>query len=76
MARCPECAGAMEFNHMIKQVVCMSCGLSLTRHDLETYWQKVRSQNMSEADETEKKKSRKREWLDWYSSSKTDKGNY
>ena len=73
MARCPECAGKMEFNHMIKQKVCMSCGLSLNDHDLDMYWQKVRNQNISDADESDKKKSRRKDWLEWYSSSKEDK---
>jgi hypothetical protein len=73
MARCPECAGVMEYNRYQKAQVCNSCGLSLTRHELDTYWQKIRTENVSGSDEVQQKKSRKKEWLDWYSSSKEDK---
>lgn len=73
MVRCPECAGIMTWNSMIKQMVCNSCGLSLTRHELDTYWQKIRTENIAGSDELQQKKSRKKEWLDWYSSSKEEK---
>ena len=73
MARCPECAGLMEYNRYQKAQVCNSCGLSLTRHELDTYWQKIRTENVAGSDELQQKKSRKKEWLDWYSSSKDDK---
>ncbi len=73
MARCPECAGVMEYNRYQKAQVCNSCGLSLTRHELDTYWQKIRTENVSGSDEVQQKKSRKKEWLDWYSSSKDEK---
>jgi len=76
MARCPECAGKMTYNNMIKQMVCNSCGLSLSRHDLDTYWQKIRTENVDGSDELQQKKSRKKEWLDWYASSKSDKEKY
>ena len=54
----------------------MSCGLSLNDHDLDMYWEKVRNQNISESDESEKKKNKRKDWLDWYSSSKEDKDKY
>ena len=73
MPRCPECAGVMEFNRYQKAQVCNSCGLSLTRHELDNYWQKIRNENVDRSDELQQKKSRKKEWLDWYSSSKEDK---
>jgi hypothetical protein len=63
----------MEYNRYQKAQVCNSCGLSLTRHELDTYWQKIRTENVSGSDEVQQKKSRKKEWLDWYSSSKEDK---
>jgi len=73
MARCPECAGKMTYNNMMKQMVCNSCGLSMTRHDLDTSWQKVRSQNYSDSDDKDKARSKRKDWLEWYSSSKEDK---
>jgi len=51
----------------------MSCGLSLTRHDLDQYWKKIRESNIGDDDDSTKKKSRRKEWLEWYSSSKEDK---
>jgi len=73
MARCPECAGVMEYNRYQKAQVCNSCGLSLTRHELDNYWKKIKTENADGSDELQQKKSRKKEWLDWYSSSKEDK---
>ena len=76
MSRCPECAGKMEFNYINKHMVCKSCGLSLTRHDLDQYWKKIRDQNIAEDDDMQRKKSRRKEWLDWYSKSKDEKSQY
>ncbi|MHA1293620.1 MAG: hypothetical protein ACTSQJ_13255 [Promethearchaeota archaeon] len=76
MARCPECAGKMTFNSAIKQVVCNSCGLSLSRHELDQYWRKIKSQNIDDLDDLQRKKQRKKEWLDWYAKSKSEKENY
>ncbi len=73
MARCPECAGKMTFNYMTKSMVCNSCGLSLTRHELNKYWERIREDNYDNTDESQKRKSRRKEWLDWYSQSKNDK---
>ncbi len=72
MARCPECAGKMTYNNYMKMMVCNSCGLSLTRHDLDMAWNKIRNENYDD-DSHQKTKSRRQDWLDWYSSSKEDK---
>jgi DNA-directed RNA polymerase subunit M/transcription elongation factor TFIIS len=76
MARCPECAGKMEYQSAIKSLVCSSCGLSLKRSELEDYWRKIKSQNLDDADEYKKKKARKKDWLDWWSKSKAEKERY
>ena len=76
MARCPECGGFMKFIPDTKSMVCNSCGLSLKRHELEIYWQKIRSQNIVNDDELQVKKKRRKEWLDWYSKSKAEKERY
>ncbi|MFX1478151.1 MAG: hypothetical protein ACFFCI_08460 [Promethearchaeota archaeon] len=68
-----KCGGLMKYQSAIKQVVCQSCGLSLTRQELDGYWKKVRNENISEVDESQRKKNRRKEWLDWYSSSKDSK---
>ena len=57
-------------------MVCQSCGLSLTRFELENYWIKIKKSNFLETDELQKKKNRRKEWLDWYSQSKTEKEKY
>lgn len=75
MARCPECVGKMEYNSSIKQLVCSSCGLSLSRHELEMYWKKIREDRASE-DAIEKTKKKRKDWLDWYSKSKEDKRRF
>jgi transcription initiation factor TFIIIB Brf1 subunit/transcription initiation factor TFIIB len=76
MARCPECAGKMEFVAMTKSLVCSSCGLSLKRSELDDYWRKIREQNADNSDDYQVKKSRKKEWLEWYSKSKAEKEKY
>ena len=73
MARCPECEELMKYHSAIKQIVCQSCGLSLTRHELDSDWKKVRNENAPEADDSQRKKNRRKEWLEWYSSSKEEK---
>jgi len=75
MARCPECAGKMTYNPDNRLMVCNSCGLSLTRYELDHYWDKVRNENVT-VDDVQKKKDRRKEWLDWYSKSKSEKENY
>jgi len=66
----------MKYQSAIKQIVCQSCGLSLTRHELDAYWKKVRNENITEGDDMQQKKNRRKEWLEWYSSSKSDKESY
>ncbi|MHA1491084.1 MAG: hypothetical protein ACTSRI_15730 [Promethearchaeota archaeon] len=57
-------------------MVCQSCGLSLTRFELENYWVKIKKSNFLETDELQRKKNRRKEWLDWYSQSKAEKEKY
>ena len=66
----------MKYQPNIKLMVCKSCGLALSRHELDQYWQKIRHQNVSETDEVQQKKNRRKDWLEWYSSSKSDKEQY
>ena len=66
----------MKYQSAIKQMVCQSCGLSLTRHELDRDWKKVRDENATNADESQQKKNRRKEWLDWYGKSKSEKESY
>lgn len=76
MARCPECAGNMKYNPDNRLMVCGSCGLSLSRYELDRTWSKLRDERGSDADEVQKAKNKRKEWLDWYSKSKDEKKNY
>ncbi|MBY8979397.1 MAG: hypothetical protein KGD72_03305 [Candidatus Lokiarchaeota archaeon] len=76
MARCPECAGKMKYNPDNRLMACGSCGLSLSRYELDHYWSNIRDERGSDADEVTKAKNRRKEWLDWYSKSKDEKKNY
>ncbi|TXT58856.1 MAG: hypothetical protein BAJALOKI2v1_290012 [Promethearchaeota archaeon] len=76
MARCPECAGKMKFNSMTKSMVCTSCGLSLTRNELDSYWKKIKTENYQDMDESEKKKKRRQDWLQWHAKSKEERERY
>jgi hypothetical protein len=73
MARCPECAGIMEWNSNLKMVVCLSCGLTVTRTELDRMWKEIRENNIQQIDEYDKKKLRKKDWLEWYQSSGKNK---
>ncbi len=73
MARCPECAGVMEWNSNLKMVVCLSCGLTVSRTELDLLWKEIRETNFEETDDYVKKKDRKKDWLDWYQSSGKNK---
>jgi hypothetical protein len=66
----------MKFNPQSKSLVCQSCGLSLKRYELENYWKKIRNENIDDLDESSRKKQRRKDWLDWYSSSKEEKERY
>ena len=66
----------MKYNPDNRHMVCGSCGLSLTRYELDRYWYRIRDERGAEADEVQKAKNRRKEWLDWYSKSKDEKKNY
>jgi len=40
------------------------------------YWKKIRSENFTEADESQQRKNRRKEWLEWYSKSKSEKEGF
>jgi len=76
LARCPECGGKLKWQSDLKRSVCQSCGLSLTQYELDNYWKSVREQNIGDADEMEKKRQKRKDWLAWYSQSKAEKEKY
>jgi len=47
-----------------------------TRSELDNYWKKVRESNVSDDDDFQQKKTRRKDWLDWYSKSKAEKERY
>ena len=57
-------------------MVCNSCGLSLSKFELDQYWKKIKDQNYDDDDDYQRKKAKKKEWMDWYSKSKQDKDRY
>ena len=56
MARCPECAGKMEYESATKSLICGSCGLSLKRSELDDYWKKIKRQNFNDRRKKNNKK--------------------
>lgn len=70
MARCPECAGKMTYNPANRLQVCNSCGLSLSKFDLDRAWRDLKDKHAEEDDDFQRKKSKRKEWLEWYSSKK------
>ena len=63
----------MKYNPDNRLMVCGSCGLSLSRYELDSTWSGIRDERGSNADEVQKAKNRRKEWLDWYSKSKEEK---
>ena len=64
MPFCPECGGEMHYDTLLKRYICKSCGLSLTYQELIEMKEKLR--HSPETDETEKRKKRRKEYLDWW----------
>jgi len=69
MARCPDCGGEVKYKAPF--MVCLDCGLSFKRGDLDRVKTEVRAEQkkvMGETtEETEKKeRERKRAYHDWY----------
>ena len=75
MTHCPECAGKMEWNSNLKKVVCLSCGLTLSRAELDQIWREIQQRSYEATDKYKRKKTRKKDWLNWYKSSNKDKIN-
>lgn len=71
---CPECGGTTRFNPARKMIVCESCGLSFTRDEFDKMRDKLKS-DIAMYDDTQRqrvtedqKKSRNKEYQDWWSS--------
>jgi hypothetical protein len=66
----------MEYESRTKSMVCNSCGLSLKRHELDAYWKQIKEENTQDLDQSQRKKKRRKDWLDWYAKSKEEKERY
>jgi ribosomal protein L37AE/L43A len=64
MPFCPECGGETHYDSSLKRYICRSCGLSLTYQELIEM--KVKMQQSPELDEYERRKKRRKEYLDWW----------
>lgn len=62
---CPECGGTLKFDPSRKRYVCLSCGLSLTREEID----ELRSKGKDTDYEDEKERMRK-EYLKWWATKK------
>jgi len=66
MAKCPECGG--EMIGKMKRKICETCGLALAPTEYDREWRRIHSSKYTKDEDPESK--RKREYLDWYESSK------
>jgi hypothetical protein len=64
MLVCPECGGEMFYQRSIRRYVCKSCGISLTRDEIDEIKAKYKVEN-----ENEKEKIRK-EYIKWWTAKK------
>lgn len=60
MPRCPECGGKMIYNRSSKTYICTSCGLVLTREQLD----EMRESLLREYEEESRSKAK--EYLEWW----------
>ncbi|MGQ9759311.1 MAG: TFIIB-type zinc ribbon-containing protein [Candidatus Methanomethylicaceae archaeon] len=65
MTVCPECGGELKFDPSQKRYVCISCGLSLTRDEID----EMRAKYAQITTEDEKEKQKK-EYLKWWTTKK------
>ena len=64
MVNCPECEGEMKRDHKIRLMVCLRCGLALSRTEIDKIRQK---QNDAMHDRRiDKDEERRRDYLKWY----------
>ena len=61
MPRCPECGGKMIYRKDLKVCVCTSCGIMLTREQLDEIREKILFESKKE-----EKRSKAKEYLDWW----------
>jgi len=61
MPLCPECGGIMRYDRRLKLYVCTSCGIMLTREEIEARSSKWRE---------EEEKSEIEEYYEWWIKSK------
>jgi|UniRef100_A0A7J3UZ51 tRNA(Ile2) C34 agmatinyltransferase TiaS len=62
---CPECGGTLKFDPSRKRYVCQSCGLSLSREEID----EIRYKDQKLNEEEEKERVRK-EYLKWWATKK------
>jgi hypothetical protein len=71
---CPECGGITRFNPAMKRIVCESCGLSITRDELDNMKDKLRDDiayyddRQQEKTKFDTKKRRNDDYLNWWTS--------
>jgi transcription initiation factor TFIIIB Brf1 subunit/transcription initiation factor TFIIB len=67
MSPCPECGGNLKFDPNHKRYVCQSCGLAVTREEID----EIHSKNTALTTNTEDDKERRRkDYLKWWSTKK------
>jgi len=63
MGVCPECGGNLKFDPNHKRYVCQSCGLAVTKEEIEEIKAK-------DAKDTDDKEQRRKDYLKWWSTKK------
>ncbi|MBC7126938.1 MAG: TFIIB-type zinc ribbon-containing protein [Candidatus Methanosuratincola petrocarbonis] len=62
---CPECGGVLKFEPSRKRYICQSCGLSLSREEIDEI--RYKDQKLNEEDEKERVR---KEYLKWWATKK------
>lgn len=61
---CPECGGNLKFDPSRKRYICQSCGLSLSREEIDDLRYKQGTEDMDEKERIRK------EYLKWWAAKK------
>jgi transcription initiation factor TFIIIB Brf1 subunit/transcription initiation factor TFIIB len=71
---CPECAGELKFDRNRGSYVCLRCGATWKREELDEAREKLMDQIYGGSDkEKEGKSKRQKEYLDWWTSKEKKK---
>ncbi len=72
IARCPECGGFMKSDPNMKLMVCTSCGLAVSRSELDRMHDRRLDGQGEESARDAQRRKRHKDYLNWYLGTKDE----